>query len=154
MQKKKIVLLIFIVILICISTFIYIKANPPLTVNAFRFLGSEHKEARLDVHNSGTFNIVVVDVHVNENESGEVKLATGPGLISGPKHSEFLSTYSFYSIGGLEVPQTNLGQDKIQYGIYIVNDNRIRNVTIFYKYLGIPLRYEFKNKADQGEHNE
>jgi hypothetical protein len=155
MHKKRRVILIFLVILICLTTFMYIKATPPLTINAAKFLGLEHKEARLDLYNPGTFNIDIVDVQVNQNEEPvQVKLVSGPGLISGPKHSEFLSTYSFYSLGELEVPQTNLGEDKINYGIYIVNDIRIRNVTIFYRYLGIPLHYEFINPVNKGENNE
>jgi hypothetical protein len=71
--KKASLVVVFTYILFAAS-FVYLKANPPLSSSGVSFYGDEETKRVVEIVNSGFANIKIKDVLVNGNKAQNVEL--------------------------------------------------------------------------------
>ena len=158
-MKKIILISTLIFAIILIGLFLFIKSNPPLISGA---IGSaEDKQAVvIEIGNEGFSDVKINDVLINNNEKPidkKIQLSNPlKGIIIASDFDGEAKEYGITNIYDVEIepntdPKTQLEKekngtvtedDKI-YGLSIINDEEINEVTINYSYLG----FSFEKKV-------
>lgn len=170
-MNKKVGILIGGIVILLVSTLLYLKVNAPLDI---RGIGSNVEQAGNNTNGKGNSFVIVVnpenngfgkirlkEVLINSNEKPDkVELGVGRSnymvmvthaLGNIDEHEDI----SFHEIGKhpikpvSAVQSEEMDSDTIkQYGIAVTHDERINNLVVKYCYLGIPFELKLDLKEE------
>jgi len=153
--KKNFFISVFIIVVLLGSLLLYLKIHPPLSFSGITNYTEDDKKRVIEIVNTGFVNVELNTVLVNGRDKGKVELGVsrsnhmimGSGLDEDP-------TITFHSIDEFPIkPESNsedrterINQDELQsikfYGIRIFGHEEPKEITIKYKYLGMPFSLE------------
>ncbi|MGY4691053.1 hypothetical protein [Salibacterium sp. K-3] len=158
--KKIITLSIISMVVIFGGIFSYITFNPPLVKGSVGSINN-YNAVLLVIGNKGFSDVHIDDVSVNGDEKpSKVKMQfsnPSKGFIVTDTFNQEAEDFNLHDIENVAI-KTNTSPvkqrekadndtaatDDKRYGISVVHDNQIENVTITYSYLGIPLEKTVK----------
>ncbi len=154
-MKKTILISVFILVVISIGIFSYIKFNPPLVSGTIASSG-DIKFVVISIGNKGFSNIKINDVKVNNNEEPQDKKIqlSNPlkGFIVADDFNGEAREYGITNIKDVliepntspssQLDKVNNGtatEDDESYGLSVIHNKAVNMVTIKYSYLGLSL---------------
>ncbi|WP_026562718.1 hypothetical protein [Bacillus sp. J37] len=152
-MKKKILISVFILVVIVIGIFSFVKFNPPLASGTIASSG-DLTFVVISIGNKGFSHVEITDVLVNNNEEPQDKKIqlSNPlkGFIVADDFDGEAREYGITNIKDVLIepntaPSTQLDkvndgtatEDDKSYGLSVIHNKQINMVTINYRYLGL-----------------
>lgn len=154
-MKKILFILLFCILVVVAGGIIYIKSNPPLTINGYTSIGNG--DIRLiEIENIGLSGLYLQNIIVNEYElpkRAELVVSKIEQIVNA-ENLENNSTFTYHKLKQVEIIPSQyidrkaIGQQAQHYGLKIEATN-VQKITLYYKYLHIPftLTVELKTKS-------
>ncbi len=150
---KKLISLIFLIVVVCTAVAAYLWINPPLVIGAI-YSELDEKSVILSVGNDGFREIQIDQVLVNERvEPSAVVMQVSNAIEGYSLSSGFKDGATIKKIEKAKIPtgsdpiaiyekldDRTATADDLVYGIEIVHDQAIKTVIIHYRYFWLPLK--------------
>ncbi|WP_027084420.1 hypothetical protein [Cohnella panacarvi] len=155
-KKRTIVVTLRIIIVGIIVSVYYLLNQNPLSTTGFSW-NDQRTKVTLDLVNNGKFNIKMVEISVNGKDPTTAQLVliysgqlASSALIQEDPMAKFIDIDKGTIHPKLRAKQVQKalleGTKPIHYGLDLMNNEKITEITVRYKYLGI--RYERKINLD------
>jgi len=164
--NKKVTIFIGSIVVLLIGTFLYMKMNPPLDIRGISANAEQAGNRSSDEGNSfvivanpennGLANIRIKDILINSNEKpNRVELGVGRSnhmvmvihalgnIDEGDISFHEIDEYPIKPLSTLQSEEMDSNTIK-RYGIAVSHDEKINNLVVKYRYLGIPLEKRVK----------